>query len=108
MMEREPQWSLQLELVNVADEHVMKIGPERLDLTTLAAAPSIVADTTLTDGVFAIGHAGSFKTENFNNFASFVTQLALEINGTTAVAAGQYDTALNAFTAKRLAILLSN
>ena len=61
---------------------------------------------------FTIGHAGSFKTENFNSFASFVTQLAMEMNGTTAVnavaAAGQYDTAMNVFTAKRLVVLLSN
>jgi len=42
-------------------------------------APSIVPDTTSMDVVFTIGHAGKLKTENFNTFAAFVTQLTTEL-----------------------------
>jgi hypothetical protein len=102
--------SLKLNLTNVGEEHVVKIGPERLDLTTLAAAPSIVPDTTATTDVFTIGHAGTFKADNFNTFAAFVTQLAMDLNGTTAVIAvaaeGHYDSATNTFTATRMVVLV--
>jgi hypothetical protein len=107
--------SLQLSLTNVGSVHVIKIGPELLDLTKLTTAPSIAPDTTATNAIFAIGHAGKFKTENFNTFSAFVTQLAAELASTTtattvdAVAAeGQYDSKTNVFTAQALAVLLSN
>jgi hypothetical protein len=105
--------SLQLSLTNVGNLHVIKIGPELLDLTKLAAAPSIVGGTAMGD-VFAIGHAGKFKTDNFNTFTAFVTALAGDLAGANmptvlAVAAtGQYDTGKNAFTAQRMVVLLSN
>jgi hypothetical protein len=104
--------SLQLSLKNVGDLHFIKIGPEVIDLTTLATAPSIVCDTTATTDVFAIGHASTFKTDNFNTFAAFVTQLATDLNGTTGVVAvaatGTYNSTTNVFTATKLAVLLTN
>lgn len=104
--------SLALSLTNVGREHVIQIGPQQLDLTTLAAAPTIAPDTTTMNGLFAIGHAGPFRTDNFSSFADFVTALSQDLNGTTAVvdvaAAGQYDSAKNTFTATRIAVLLSN
>jgi hypothetical protein len=115
--------SLQLGLANVGAVHVIKIGPELLDLTKLAMAPSVVPSTATGD-VFTIAHAGKFKVENFNTFAAFVTQLAADLAGMPSgamsmasnmpatveivAAAGSYDTAKNVFTAKRLAVLLSN
>jgi len=105
--------SLQLSLTNVGSLHLIKVGPELLDLTKLAAAPSIVGGTAMGD-VFAIGHAGKFKTDNFNSFSAFVTALAADLAGANmptvvAVAAtGQYDTGKNVFTAQRLVVLLSN
>jgi hypothetical protein len=74
------------------------------------------------DVVFTIGHAGKLKTENFNTFAAFVSQLTTELAATSTTtmtmttaptvdviaAAGQYDSATNALTARRLAVLLSN
>jgi hypothetical protein len=115
--------SLQLSLANVGNVHVIKVGPELLDLTKLATAPSIVAGTTMgqtsmgqpaMSQIFAIGHAGKFRTENFNTFGAFVAQLAAELAGASmpaveaVVASGQYDTGQNAFTTQRLAVLLSN
>lgn len=109
--------SLQLDLANVGNVHVIKIGPELLDLTKLTTAPSIAPGTAAGE-VFTIGHAGKFKVENFNTFSAFVTQLATDLSGTTAgaagmtveavVATGQYDTATNVFTATRLAVVLNN
>jgi hypothetical protein len=104
--------SLQLNLTNVGDQHFVKIGPELIDLSKVTPAPKIVASTSATNSVFAIGHAGSFKVDNFNTFADFVAKLAADLNGTTAViaiaATGTYDSGTNTFTASRLAILLSN
>ena len=114
--------SLQLSLANVGNLHFIQIGPELVDLTKVAMAPSIVPDTASMDVVFTIGHAGKLKTENFNTFAAFVTQLTTDLAATSTTtmtmttaptvdviaAAGQYDSATNALTARRLAVLLSN
>ncbi len=114
--------SLKLDLAQVGTVHVVKIGPELLDLTKLAAAPGI-ASAPGTGLVFTIGHAGKFRTDNFNTFAAFVTQLAADLAGTAptagtmatttttvdaVAAAGQYDTGTNLLTAKRLVVLLSD
>ena len=68
--------------------------------------------STAAHGLFAIGHAGRFRTDNFNSLASFVSALSTALNGTTAVidvaATGQYDNAKNTFTASRIVVLLSN
>jgi hypothetical protein len=109
--------SLQLDLANVGNVHVIKIGPEILDLTKLMTPPKIAAGTAAGE-VFTIGHAGKFKVENFNTFSAFVSQLSAELSGTAmgsmgtptvevVVATGQYDTAANVFTAARLAVVLS-
>ena len=92
-------------------EQLIQIGPQ-LDITTLAAAPAIVPGSTTTNGLFAIGRAGRFRTDNFNSFAGFATALSADLNGPTAVidlaASGQYDSAKNTFTATRMVVLLSN
>jgi hypothetical protein len=108
--------SLQLNLANVGNLHFVQIGPDLVDVTKLTPAPSIVPDTASTDLVFAIGHAGKLKTENFNTFAAFITQLSTELSTTTTtapsvdivVAEGQYDSGTDVLTAQRLAVLLSN
>lgn len=108
--------SLQLNLTGVGGLHFVKIGPELLDLTTLKTGPSIVPDTATQNVVFAIGHAGKLKAENFNTFAAFITQLATELSTTTTtpptvadvVAIGQYDSTTNTLTAQAAAVLLSN
>jgi len=114
--------SLQLNLANVGNLHFVQIGPEQVDLTKVTPAPSIVPDTTSTDVVFTIGHAGKLKTENFNTFAAFITQLSTELAGTSTTtttmtaaptvdivaAEGQYDSTTDVLTAQRLAVLLSN
>ena len=53
--------ALMLNLTNVdgdSEDHVIQIGPQRIDLTRLGAPPSIVPDTVATGAVFTIGHGG--------------------------------------------------
>jgi hypothetical protein len=102
--------SLTLSLTNVGPQHDVNIGPESIDLTKVSIAPSIVPSTTGTLN-FTIGHARSFKAENFSSFSSFVTQLSSELTGSVGViqinAAGTYDSVTNVFTATALAIVLT-
>jgi hypothetical protein len=104
--------SLQLDLAGVDKLHFIQIGPQTIDLTSLATAPTITADATATNEVFAIGHRGKYKTENFNTFAAFITALAADLTPTATVvdlaATGQYDSTANTFTATRLAVLIND
>jgi len=104
--------SLQLDLAGVGKLHFIQIGPETRDLTTFATPPTIVASTTATDEVFAIGHRGKNKVESFNTFAAFVAALAADLTPKATVvdlaATGQYDGAANTFTANRIAVLIND
>jgi len=104
--------SLQLDLTGVDKLHFIQIGPQTIDLTTLATPPVITADATATNEVFAIGHRGKYKTENFNTFASFIAALAADMTPTATVVAlaatGQYDSTANTFTVTRLAVLIND
>ena len=103
--------SLQLSLSHVGREHVVKVGSQQLDLTTLENSPTIVADTTVT-GSFTISHSESLAIESFSSFSNFVSRLATDANGTTAViavsATGTYNTSINTLTASRILIVLKS
>jgi hypothetical protein len=104
--------SLQLDLTGVDKLHFIQIGPDTVDLTTLATPPTVTADAIATNEVFTIGHRGKYQTENFNTFAAFVTALAADLTPTATVvdlaATGQYDSTANTFTATRLAVLIND
>jgi hypothetical protein len=104
--------SLQLDLTGVDKVHFIQIGPEQIDLTSLATPPTIAPDMTATNEVFTIGHRGKYKTENFNTFAAFVTALVADLTPTATVAdlaaTGQYDSTANTFTANRIAVLIND
>jgi len=104
--------TLQLDLTGVDKLHFIQIGPETIDLTKLATPPVIMADTMASNEIFAIGHRGKFKTENFNTFAAFITALSADLTPTATVvdlaATGQYDSAANTFTVTRLAVLIND
>lgn len=80
-----PSDNEQVDPTGVDELHFIRIGPETVDLTTLAMSPTITADATATDEVFAIGRRGKYKTENFNSFAAFVTALAADLTPTATV-----------------------
>lgn len=104
--------TLQLDLTGVDQLHFIQIGPETIDLTKLATPPTIMANATATNEIFAIGHRGKFKTENFNTFASFITALSADLTPTATVVAlaatGQYDSTANTFTVTRVAVLIND
>jgi hypothetical protein len=104
--------TLQLDLTGVDKLHFIQVGPETVDLTTLATPPVIMADATAMNEIFAIGHRGKYKTENFNTFASFITALSADLTPTATVvdlaATGQYDSTANTFTVTRLAVLIND
>jgi hypothetical protein len=82
-------------------------GPQRVDITTLAASPTIVfasgAPLTL-----AVGNDVGVAV--FNSAASFATELATTLNGVNLayrlVCVGQYSSATNTFTATQVALNL--
>jgi hypothetical protein len=92
--------------------HFMQIGPQRIDLLALAAAPPIVPDLTAAATGFAIGHGHSRSIENFQAFADFITALNSAMNGTTKAlgiaANGHYDGTTNRFAADHVAVLLND
>jgi hypothetical protein len=104
--------SLDLDPTGVGVVHFLQIGPERVNLLTLAATPQIVPDTTALATLYAIGHAHSHSIDNYLAFGDFITALAGDMNGTTAAlgiaAAGQYDATGNTFSANHLAVLLND
>jgi hypothetical protein len=104
--------SLQLDLTGVGKLHLIQVGPQQVDLTTLATPPAIAPDTMAANEVFTIGHRGKYKVENFNTFAAFVAALVADLTPTATVvdlaATGQYDSAANTFTANRIAVLIND
>jgi hypothetical protein len=104
--------SLQLDLAGVGNLHFIQIGPQQVDLTTLATPPTITPDMAAANAIFAIGHRGKYKIENFNTFAAFVTALVADLTPAATVAdlaaTGQYDSKANTFTANRIAVLIND
>jgi Domain of unknown function (DUF4382) len=81
-------------------------GPQKTDLTTLAASPTIVfASGTPT---LAIGLSDTISI--YNSAGAFATALGTQLNGTNAAfrlsAVGRYDAATNTFTATQVAVNL--
>lgn len=104
--------SLGLDLGGVGTLHFVQVGPGRINLLTLASAPQIVAPASGTDSWYAIGHVHSRAIDNYSSFADFIAALAGDMQGTTTALAltaeGSYDSAANSFTARHLAVLISD
>ncbi|MFO1410053.1 MAG: hypothetical protein U1F06_06705 [Steroidobacteraceae bacterium] len=97
--------------LSAAERHSIGIGPQQLDLTTLAGAVQIVGDTGAT-ALFAIAHEKTGTTDTFASFADFVTALTTALDGTNTaehvVAQGTYNAGTRVFTAKKLAVVMEN
>ena len=81
-------------------------GPQKTDLTTLAASPTIVFASGTPTLAIGLSHTISI----YNSAGAFATALATQLNGTNAAfrlsALGQYDAATNTFTATQVAVNL--
>lgn len=87
--------------------HQLRIGPRPIDLSDLPAAPRIVPVTsgrTVFPAVFVIVNADGSRT--FHDFADFVAELSLQLNGVNALTAltahGSYDADANVVAANRV------
>lgn len=104
--------ALNLDLGGVGALHFLQIGPGRINLLSLAAAPQIVAPTAAGNSWYAIGHVRSRAIDNYSSFADFIGALATDMQApTTALALtadGGYDPTGNVFTAQHLAVLISD
>jgi hypothetical protein len=104
--------ALNLDLNGVGPLHFLQVGPGRINLLTLAAAPTIVAPPAGSASGYAIGHVHSRTIDNYSTFADFIAALSADMQGSTTAlglaADGKYDASGNAFTAPRLAVLLGD
>ncbi len=77
--------------------HVVRIGFETIDPSTLSGGLELTPDTAATTSVYVIGHRATWSIDTYSNFADFETALAADFNGTTALvqlnAVGSYATA---------------
>ena len=99
-------------VVNLADAHLnaavkyIAMGPQKTDLSTLAASPTIAFATGTPN--LAVGTNGVISM--FSSASAFATGLTAALNGTNGVfrlsAVGQYDAGTNTFTATQLAVNL--
>lgn len=104
--------ALNLDLTGVGLVHFLQIGPERVNLLSLPASPQIIPDTSALATLYAIGHTHSRTIDNYLAFSDFITALAADMSGSTAVlgiaAGGQYDALANTFSAHHLAVVLND
>jgi hypothetical protein len=89
---------------DIGARHFLSIGMRQLDLTALAAGPTIVPASGRTlYGISAPGHV-----ELFDSFAEFVTALGAHFGAGKATVAmtayGDYDEGANALSANRVAV----
>lgn len=99
-------------VVNLTSTHIDAIhyiatGPQKLDLTTLPASPTI-AFASGTPLILSVGNDTLISA--FNSVSSFITAVNTQLNGTNAiyrlVCVGQYDSATNTFTASRVTVAM--
>ncbi len=99
---------------------IIRVGPESIDITTLAASPQIVPQAAVPSGtglpdifmpLFGVGSTAN-GISVFNTYSSFVTQLNTTFTGTSATAAvlldarGTYNRATNTFSAATINVVL--
>ena len=103
---------LNLDLTGVGAVHLLQMGPVRVNLLSLSAAPQITADAMASDTAYVIGHAHAHRAENYRAFADFMAALAADLSGTQTVlgmaAGGKYDATGNTFMANHVAVLLND
>jgi hypothetical protein len=90
-----------------ATNRYITTGPQRVDITTLPASPSVV----FASGVpLTLAVGSDVGVAVFNSAASFATELATTLNGVNLayrlVCVGQYSSATNTFTATQVALNL--
>lgn len=87
--------------------HAITIGPRVIDLTKLPASPRIVPPADGPTAYLIVMRDGS---SSFHDFADFVNELGMRLDGTTAMinltASGSYDGDGNVLTARSMVVVL--
>jgi hypothetical protein len=105
--------AISLDVLNtsIGLRHQIQVGSQAINILGLSSDPQI-APATGSATIFSIGHSSSGTTESFNSYASFITQLQSELNGTVLVtgitAVGQYTASSFAFSANSITLFLNN
>lgn len=93
---------------SIGGRHFITIGPQLIDVKTLASAPRIVTDATK-PGTYAIGEPR--RVEIYTTFADFTAQLTQKLAaGEKAVglsATGSFDAASSTFSSQRVLVELT-
>lgn len=99
-------------MLQSATEHVIWIGPVREDPASVTSGISFVPNTAASSMIFAIGHRMSWTFQVYTSFSDFITALAGDLNGTTALQAvgaeGPYDLSTGVMTVNFMAVVLSD
>lgn len=90
----------------------IQVGAQALNALRLGSDPLIIPDQTNSNTVYTIGHAVSGTFENFVSFASFITQLQTELNGSVLVtgitALGPYTSSTFTLSAASITLFLND
>jgi hypothetical protein len=91
---------------------VIQVGAQTINVLALGSDPLIIPDQTNSNTVYTIGHAVSGTFENFVSFASFITQLQTELNGSVLVtgitALGPYTSSTFTLSASSVTLFLND
>ena len=95
---------LDVDNADIGERHFLNVGMRRIDLTALAAGPTIAPASGRT--LFGISEPG--HVELFETFSEFVTELSTRLGaGDAAVAMtayGSYDEGSNTLNANRISV----
>jgi len=96
---------------SIGSQHIIQVGSQTIDFTTLVSDALIEPSTTSSAVVYAIGHTSTGTIDNYDTFGDFITALQADLNGTTLAtsmtAQGVYDPTTYTITANNVTIYLN-
>ena len=98
--------------LQASDPHVIRIGFQTFDSSTLASGLQVVPDPAATNPHFIVGHLQSWMVDNYSTFADFSMALTIDLTGSTTVlglgARGPYAAAPGIMSVDDMAVFLSD
>ena len=92
--------------------HVIRIGLETIDPSTLTSGLQLVPDPAAVNPQFIVAHLQSPNVENYGTFADFVAALGMELTGSTTVlelgARGPYAPATGIMSVDSMGVILTD
>jgi len=92
--------------------HVIRIGLETIDPSTLTSGLQLVPDPAAVNPQFIVAHLQSPNVENYGTFADFVAALGMDLTGSTTVlelgARGPYAPATGIMSVDSMGVILTD